>query len=164
MSRYLWGALLAVSGAALAWGYAGSGQWPGAAIVVAVSLFWALGHRRAWRWASTGGLLLLVAAAAVGAGVGLESTGMLAGTVAALCAWILQGQAQRLAGAGQVLQSGRIERSSLVRLGLVAALGSGMAALALLARLQVGFFWLLLLALFAAIALGRALAALREER
>lgn len=164
MRRYLWGALLAVSGVALAWGYAGSGLWPGAAVAATVSLLWALGHRRAWRWASTAGLLLLVAAAAVGAGLGLENTCMLAGTVAALCAWILQGQEQRLAEAGQVRQSGRSERSSMVRLGLLAALGSGLAALAMRARLQVGFFWLLLLALVAAIALGRALAGLREER
>jgi hypothetical protein len=82
---------------ALTLGYAATGHWPLATLIVAIGLLWSLGVWRRWIWTNPTGFIGLIFGAALGIGFEASTGWLLVGTVAALIAWDLDNFLSRLA-------------------------------------------------------------------
>lgn len=117
--------------ASLAMGYrqAGAGSYSIWFLVLAV--LWLLAHFRKYYWFSSVALLVIVIAAAYGVWRVYPTVWMLLGAVGGLLGWDLSDFARRLRYAAPMDDTRTLERRHLERVGIVAALGTGLALLSL---------------------------------
>ncbi|HJZ48381.1 MAG TPA: hypothetical protein VKE41_14490 [Roseiflexaceae bacterium] len=130
---------------AMALGYAGQSLWAGAGICGAIGLLWLAGHWRGWDWAADPCLAGWVGMAAFGAWHKVGAGWMLGGLVAALAAWDLAHFAERLRGAGLVLQRAELTRTHLRQLASILGAGLLLGSIALGVRIDLTFGWALLI-------------------
>lgn len=146
----------------LAFAYSGTDQERvvyGLLVLGAVWLY--IGWRR-WAWASSGILLLLVAAAGYGLWIELSPGWMIAGAIGSLLAWDLSEFIRRLDVAPDSDDLRGMQRRHLARLTLVAILGLALASISMLVRLEFTLEWMMLLAVFGVLGITQLVAWLRR--
>ena len=168
MTRTLGVVCIVLGTVALALG-CGLGGWPAlSAVAILLGLAWLLGRWRGWGWVSSAGLLSFAAAAAAGVWLDFGAGWMLAGLVAALCAWDLDHFARRLEGVpwdgAAVARRRALERRHLLRLLGVATVGLLLAVVALQATIRLTFIPAFLLGLLVLVGLSRAIAYLLQRQ
>lgn len=96
-----------------------------------LAVLWLLAHFRKQHWFSSVALLIIIVAAAYGVWREFPTVWMLLGAVGGLLGWDLSDFARRLGYAAPLDDTRALERRHLERVGIVAALGIGLALLSL---------------------------------
>ncbi len=113
--------------ASLAYGYSQEGLADPALWFVYLGIVWLLAHWRRYYWFSSVALLLMVFAAAYGVWREFNAVWMILGALGGLLGWDLSDFARRLRYAAPTDDVADMERRHLARVGIVAALGLGLA-------------------------------------
>lgn len=113
----------------LAIGYYQAGLVDPARWFVLLGLLWLAAHYRRWYWFSALGLFISVFGAGYGVWNDFRAAWMLLGALGGLLGWDLSDFAMRLRYAAPTDDIKGMERSHLARVGVVAALGLGLAYL-----------------------------------
>jgi hypothetical protein len=149
--------------ASLAIGYAQGGEARYSLWLLLLGAIWLLTHFRKWYWFSSIALLLIVFAAAYGVWREFPTVWMLLGALGGLLGWDLSDFARRLSYASPMDDTRGMERLHLERVGIVAALGFGLAILSVVIHLQrLAFEVAVGLVLLAALGLTRLVIGLRK--
>lgn len=147
----------------LAIGYSQAGETRYALWFLALAGAWLITHVRKWYWFSSLALLVMVFAAAYGVWREFRVVWMLLGALGGLLGWDLSDFARRLSYASLMDDTRGIERLHLERVGIVAALGFGLAILSVLIRVErLAFEVAVALVLLAALGLTRLVIGLRK--
>ncbi len=147
----------------LAVGYYQAGLFDPARWWVWLGIVWLLAYWRKYYWFSSIALLLSVFAAAYGVWREFPTIWMLLGALGALLGWDLSDFTMRLPYAAPTADVKDMERRHLARVGVVAALGVGLAVLSLFIRVRrLAFEIAVGLALLTALVLIRVLMKLRK--
>jgi hypothetical protein len=124
---------------------------------------WLVTHFRKWYWFSSIALLLIVFAAAYGVWQEFPIVWMLLSALGGLLGWDLSDFARRLSYASPMDDTRSMERLHLERVGVVAALGFGLAILSVIIRVErLAFEVAVGLVLLAALGLTRLVIGLRR--
>lgn len=115
--------------ASLAMGYRQGGASNYSVWFLVLAVLWLAAHFRKYHWFSSVALLIMVVAAAYGVWREFQTVWMLLGAVGGLLAWDLSDFARRLSYAAPMDDTRDLERRHLERVGIVAALGIGLALL-----------------------------------
>lgn len=147
---------IALGTASLVWGYVGVGL-PGMARWIAfIGFAWLLAAWRRWRWFAYVGLVSYVLAAALGLWfLNFPPGWMFGGAICALLAWDLTFFQYRQVFAASEEERRSVERRHLMRISLLAILGFALASLAMTLQLQLGFDWIVLMALVIALGISQ---------
>jgi len=149
--------------ASLAMGYAQAGAADYSRWFLLLAVIWLFAHFRKWYWFSSIALLVTVVAAAYGVWQGFATVWMLLGALGGLLGWDLSDFARRLSYAAPMDDTRGMERRHLERVGIVAALGLGLALLSLYIRInRLAFEVAVGLVLLAALGLTRLVMGLRK--
>lgn len=149
--------------ASLAMGYAQAGATVYQRWFLLLAVLWLIAHFRKWYWFSSIALLATIVAAAYGVWQGFPTLWMLLGAIGGLLAWDLTDFARRLSYASPMDDIRGMERHHLTRVGIVAALGLGLALLSVFIHFQrVAFEVAVGLVLLAALGLTRLVVGLRK--
>lgn len=149
--------------ASLAMGYSQAGITIYQRWFLLLAVLWLVAHFRKWYWFSSIGLLAVIVAAAYGVWHGFPTVWMLLGAVGGLLGWDLSDFARRLSYASPMDDIRSMERRHLERVGIVAALGLGLALLSVFVHFQrLAFEVAVGLVLLAALGLTRLLIGLRK--
>ncbi|HET9589634.1 MAG TPA: hypothetical protein VFO91_12685 [Anaerolineales bacterium] len=128
-----------------------------------LGVVWLAAHWRKWHWFSSAALLLMVIAAAYGVWREFPIVWMLLGALGGLLGWDLSDFARRLSYASPMDDTQSMERRHLERVGIVAALGFGIALLSVFIRInRLAFEVAVVLVLLAALGLTRLVIGLRK--
>ena len=128
-----------------------------------LAVIWLVTHFRKWYWFSSLALLAAVTAAGVGVWRGFPTVWMLLGALGGLLGWDLSDFARRLSYASPMDDTRSMERLHLERVGIVAALGFGLAILSVVIHIQrLAFEVAVGLVLLAALGLTRLVIGLRK--
>src|SRR5688572_29157900 len=128
-----------------------------------LAVIWLVTHFRKWYWFSSIALLLVVFAAAFGVWREFPAVWMLLGALGGLLGWDLSDFARRLSYASPMDDTRSMERLHLERVGIVAALGFGLALLSIIVRVErLAFEVAVGLVLLAALGLTRLVIGLRK--
>lgn len=152
-----------VATAAFAFAFAQAEQLLASLAVIAVGALWLAALRRDAGPVSSIFMNLLVMGGAAAFLLGGTGILPLVGAVAALGAWDLAHFYQRLRAADRVDEASGVGRDHLKRLGLVESLGFLIGLLGLTTRMQISFWWEVLLAILAMIGLTRLIRYVRSE-
>jgi hypothetical protein len=153
--------LLGTASLAMGYSQAGATDYPRWFLLLAV--FWLIAHFRKWYWFAAIGLLAVIVAAAYGVWHGFPTVWMLLGAVGGLLSWDLSDFARRLSYASPMDDTRSLERRHLGRVGIVAALGLGLALLSVFVHFQrLAFEVAVVLVLLAALGLTRLVIGLRK--
>lgn len=144
-------------------GYGQAGWWDWVLIPAILGGMWVFGYWRGWGWMASVGLVGIAGLSALGLWLNLDAGWMVAGLVAALCAWDLHHFAQCLQRVGQAEDERALEQRHLLRLLAVAGLGLVLAVVALSIEIRLTFFQALLLGLLVVWGLSRGISFLRRE-
>lgn len=148
----------------LAIGYLQAGAAEYARWFFVLALLWLVAHFRKWYWCSSIALLLIILAAAYGVWHEFSVVWMLLGAVGGLLGWDLSDFARRLSYASPMDDTRSMELRHLERVGIVAALGFGLAGLSVLIHFQrLAFEVAVGLVLLAALGLTRLVIGLRKN-
>ncbi len=124
---------------------------------------WLVAHFRKLYWFSSIALLLIIFGAAYGVWREFPTVWMLLGALGGLLGWDLSDFARRLSYASPMDDTRSMERLHLERVGIVAALGFGLATLSLIIRVErLAFEVAVGLVLLAALGLTRLVIGLRK--
>lgn len=124
---------------------------------------WLFAQYKKWYWFSSIALLIIVFAAAYGVWREFTVVWMLLGALGGLLGWDLSDFARRLSYAAPMDDTRSMERRHLERVGIVAALGLGLALLSVYVRInRLAFEVAVGLVLLAAIGLTRLVIGLRK--
>lgn len=124
---------------------------------------WLVTHFRKWYWFSSIALLMIICGAAYGVWREFPTVWMLLGALGGLLGWDLSDFARRLSYASPMDDTRNIERLHLERVGIVAALGFGLAILSRIIRIErLAFEVAVGLVLLAALGLTRLVIGLRR--
>ena len=149
--------------ASLAIGYSQAGAADYSRWFLLLAVIWLFAHFRKWYWFSSIALLVTVVAAAYGVWQGFATVWMLLGALGGLLGWDLSDFARRLGYAAPMDDTRGMERRHLERVGIVAALGLGLALLSLYIRInRLAFEVAVGLVLLAALGLTRLVMGLRK--
>lgn len=149
--------------ASLAMGYRQAGQSAYSFWFLLLAVLWLLAHFRKYHWFSSVALLVIVVAAAYGVWREFPTVWMLLGAVGGLLGWDLSDFARRLGYAAPMDDTRSMERRHLERVGIVAALGVGLALLSLYIQInRLAFEVAVVLLLLAALGLTRLVIGLRK--
>lgn len=149
--------------ASLAMGYRQAGADNYTIWFLLLAVLWLLAHFRRYDWFSSIALLIVVVAAAYGVWREFPTVWMLLGAVGGLLGWDLSDFARRLRYAAPMDDTRSMERRHLERVGIVAALGVGLALLSLYIRInRLAFEVAAGLLLLAALGLTRLVIGLRK--
>ena len=149
--------------ASLAMGYGQAGADVYSRWFLLLAALWLLAHFRKWYWFSSIALLITVFAAAYGVWHEYPTVWMLLGAVGGLIGWDLSDFARRLSYASPMDDTRSMERRHLERVGIVAALGVGLALLSLYVHIhRLAFEVAVALVLLAALGLTRLVIGLRK--
>ena len=147
----------------LAIGYAQMGFTRPAIWFLLLGVLWLAAHWRKLYWFSSVGLLITIIAAAYGVWREFPAVWMLLGALGGLLAWDLSDFARRLSYAAPMDDTQGMERRHLERVGIVAALGLGIALLSVFIRInRLAFEVAVGLVLLAALGLTRLVIGLRK--
>ena len=128
-----------------------------------LGVIWLITHFRKWYWFSSIALLLVVFAAAYGVWSQFPTVWMLLGALGGLLGWDLSDFARRLSYASPMDDTRSLERLHLGRVGIVAALGFGLAILSVVIQVErLAFEVAVGLVLLAALGLTRLVIGLRK--
>jgi hypothetical protein len=153
--------LLGTASLAMGYGQAGVTDYPRWFLILAV--LWLIAHFRKWYWFSSVALLITIFAAAYGVWQGFATVWMLLGALGGLLGWDLSDFARRLSYAAPMDDTRGMERRHLERVGIVAALGFGLALLSLYVHInRLAFEVAVGLVLLAAFGLTRLVMGLRK--
>ena len=120
----------------LAYGYSQMGLSEAARWFVLLGIIWLLAHWRKYYWFSSVALFVVIIAAAFGIWVEFPTMWMLLGALGGLLGWDLSDFARRLSYAASTDDIAGMERRHLARVGIVAALGFGLALLSLYVHIR----------------------------
>ena len=149
--------------ASLAIGYAQGGDPRYSLWFLLLGALWLVTHLRKWYWFSSIALLVIIFAAAYGVWQEFPTVWMLLGALGGLLGWDLSDFARRLSYASPMDDTRGMERLHLQRVGIVAALGFGLAILSVVIRIQrLAFEVAVALVLLAALGLTRLVIGLRK--
>ena len=124
---------------------------------------WLITQFRKWYWFSSMALLIIVFAAAYGIWKEFRIVWMLLGALGGLLGWDLSDFARRLSYASPMDDIHGMERFHMERVGIVAALGFGLAILSVVIRVErLPFEIAVVLVLLAALGLTRLVIGLRR--
>jgi hypothetical protein len=147
----------------LAIGYSQMGLTDPARWFVLLGALWLAAHWRKWYWFSSVGLLITIIAAAYGVWREFPTIWMLLGALGGLLGWDLSDFARRLSYAAPMDDTQGMERRHLERVGIVAALGLGLALLSVFIHIRrLAFEVAAALILLAALGLTRLVIGLRK--
>src|SRR5215216_1945103 len=153
--------LLGTASLAMGYGQAGAGdisRW-----FLLLAAIWLFAQLRKWYWFSSVALIITVVAAAYGVWHEYPTVWMLLGAVGGLLGWDLSDFARRLNSASPMDDTKTMERRHLERVGIVAALGIGLALLTVYVRIhRLAFEVAVGLLLLAALGLTRLVLGLRK--
>ena len=128
-----------------------------------LAVIWLVTHFRKWYWFSSVALLLIIVAAAYGVWSEVPTLWMLLGALGGLLGWDLSDFARRLSYASPMDDTRSMERLHIERVGIVAALGFGLAILSVIIRVErLAFEVAVGLVLLAALGLTRLVIGLRR--
>lgn len=144
-------------------GYGQAGWWDWVLIPGVLGGLWVLGYWRGWVWMASLGLVGFAGFSAIGLRLDLDAGWMVAGLVAALCAWDLHHFALSLQRVGRVEDGRALEQRHLLRLLAVGGLALVLAVVALRIEIRLTFFQALLLGLLVVWGLSRGISFLRRE-
>ncbi len=149
--------------ASLAIGYSQAGMTDPARWFILLAIVWILAHWRKIYWVSSLAFFLTISGAAYGVWNELTTLWMLLGALGGLLGWDLSDFARRLTYAAPTDDVQGLERRHLARVGVVAALGFGLAFLSLVIRIKrLAFEVAVGLVLLAALGLTRLVMRLRK--
>jgi hypothetical protein len=120
----------------LAVGYSQGGASNYSLWFLLLGAIWLTTHFRRWYWFSSIALLLIVFGAAYGVWREFPTVWMLLGALGGLLGWDLSDFARRLSYASPMDDTRSMERLHLERVGIVAALGFGLAILSVMVRVE----------------------------
>ena len=120
----------------LAIGYAQGGMAGYSLWFLVLAAIWLITHFRKWYWFSSIALLIVIIAAAFGVWSEFTSVWMLLGALGGLLGWDLSDFARRLSYASPMDDTRGMERIHMERVGIVAALGFGLALLSIFVHVQ----------------------------
>lgn len=147
----------------LAYGYLQAGSTVAARWFLILGIVWLFAHWRKHYWFSSVALFITLFAAAFGVWNEFLTIWMLLGALGGLLGWDLSDFARRLSYASLTDDIAGMERLHLTRVGIVAALGLGLALLSLYIHIQrLAFEVAVGLVLFAALGLTRLVMGLRK--
>jgi hypothetical protein len=147
----------------LAYEYSQAGEVDLARWFVWIGVLWILADWRKIYWASSAAFLLIVLGAGYGVWSGYATLWMLLGALGGLLGWDLSDFARRLSYAAPTDDVRGLERRHLARVGLVAALGLGLAWLSRVIRInRLAFEVAVGLVLLAALGITRLVVRLRK--
>lgn len=153
--------LVGTASLALGYGQAGAAVYSRWFLVLAV--VWLFMQYRKWYWFSSVALLIIVVGAAYGVWREFPTVWMLLGAVGGLLGWDLSDFTRRLSYASPMDDTQALERRHLERVGIVAAIGVGLALLSLYVRIhRLAFEVAVGLLLLAALGLTRLVIGLRK--
>jgi hypothetical protein len=128
-----------------------------------LAVIWFIAQFRKWYWFSSIALLFVIVAAAYGVWREFPTVWMLLGALGGLLGWDLSDFARRLSYASPMDDTRKMERLHLERVGIVAALGFGLAILSVIIRVErLAFEVAVGLVLLAALGLTRLVIGLRK--
>jgi hypothetical protein len=154
---------IALGTVSLAYGYSQAGLSNPSSWLLILGVIWILAHWRKNYWFSSVALFTILIAAAYGVWNGLTTIWLLVGALGGLLGWDLSDFARRLSFAARTDDVQGMERRHLERVGIVAALGLGLALLSLYIRIQrLAFEVAVGLILLAALGLTRLIIGLRK--
>ena len=147
----------------LAIGYSQAGVFDYLLWFFLLAVTWFVTHFRKWYWFSSIGLLIIVFAAAYGVWREFPTVWMLLGALGGLLGWDLSDFARRLSYASPMDDTRSIERIHMERVGIVSALGFGLAILSVIIHVErLAFEVAVGLVLLAALGLTRLVIGLRK--
>jgi hypothetical protein len=147
----------------LAIGYAQGGVAGDSLWFLLLAVVWLSAHFRKWYWFSSIALLIIILAAAFGVWQEYSTVWMLLGALGGLLGWDLSDFARRLGYAAPMDDTRSLERLHMGRVGIVAALGLGLALLSVFIHIQrLAFEVAVGLVLLAALGLTRLVIGLRK--
>ena len=120
----------------LAYGYSQMGLTNPTRWFVLLGILWLVARWRKYYWFSSLALFVIIIAAAFGVWVEFPIIWMLLGALGGLLGWDLSDFARRLSYAASTDDVAGMERRHLARVGIVAALGLGLALLSLYIRIN----------------------------
>jgi hypothetical protein len=139
-------------------GMAGYSLW-----VLLLAAVWLITHFRKWYWFSSIALMIVILAAAFGVWHEFPTVWMLLGALGGLLGWDLSDFARRLSYAAPMDDTRGLQRLHMERIGIVAALGLGLALLSVFIHVQrLAFEVAVGLVLLAALGLTRLVIGLRK--
>ena len=154
---------IVVGTVSLAYGYSQAGLNNPSRWLLILGVIWIVAHWRKNYWFSSAALFITLIAAAYGVWNGFTTIWMLVGALGGLLGWDLSDFARRLTFAARTDDVQGMERRHLERVGIVAALGLGLALLSLYVRIQrLAFEVAVGLILLAALGLTRLIVGLRK--
>jgi len=154
---------IALGTVSLAYGYSQAGLATPSRWLLILGVIWIVAHWRKNYWVSSVALFIILIAAAYGVWNGFTTIWMLIGALGGLLGWDLSDFARRLSFAARTDDVQGMERRHLERVGIVAALGLGLALLSLYIRIQrLAFEVAVGLILLAALGLTRLIIGLRK--
>ena len=128
-----------------------------------LAAIWLVAHFRKWYWFSSIAMLIIIIAAAFGVWQEFSTVWMLLGALGGLLGWDLSDFARRLSYAAPMDDTRGLERLHMERVGIVAALGLGLALLSVFIHIQrLAFEVAVGLVLLAALGLTRLVIGLRK--
>ena len=128
-----------------------------------LAVIWFVTHFRKWYWFSSVALLIIVFGAAYGVWREAPTVWMLLSALGGLLGWDLSDFGRRLSYASPMDDTRTIERLHMERLGIVAALGFGLAVLSVVIHVErLAFEVAVGLVLLAALGLTRLVIGLRK--
>jgi hypothetical protein len=155
---------IVIGDGSLAWGYAQVGLPQFSRWIVLFGALWLVMIWRRWRWFAYIGLVFNFFVAAMGLWMLNFPPGwMFAGAIGGLMAWDLTDFHHRLRFAADEERPG-LETRHLLRISVLAALGFGIASIAMIVKWQFNFDWALLLAIIAAFGVLQLVVWLRKRR
>jgi hypothetical protein len=122
--------------ASLAIGYIQAGVTSYSLWFLLLAALWLAAHFRKWYWFSSIALFVTIFAAAYGVWHEFPTVWMLFGALGGLLGWDLSDFARRLSYAAPMDDTRSLERLHMGRVGIVAALGFGLAILSLFVRIH----------------------------
>ena len=147
----------------LAYGYSQAGLINPSRWLLILGVIWLVAHWRKYHWFSSVALFITLIAAAYGVWNGFTTIWMLVGALGGLLGWDLYDFARRLSYAARTDDVQGMEHRHLERVGIVAALGFGLALLSLYIHIQrLAFEVAVGLILLAALGLTRLVVGLRK--
>lgn len=145
----------------LAFGFANAGFVPLGVFILVVGVMWIYAQWREYEWSSMAGMGLAVVVAASGIMMGGTPGWMFAGVLCSLLAWDLAGYKNRLRFASKENDISAMEKKHLSRLGILVVVAAAIFLLVSFIHLQIGLWWLILLAFVTALGLVQLLWRLR---
>jgi hypothetical protein len=138
------------------------GLWIYALALVAVGVFWSFSKREENASIDNFGLLSFTIASAVGVLFGFSNLWMFTSVILGLIAWDIAFVVQRIAEADKIFDGFQFVELHLKRLLPVVVLSFVFGVIAFSISLDLGFWWLVLLALIGIIGMNRVISSLRQ--